>query len=68
MFFWFFPAKVNSNKAPVVLWLQGGPGAASLYGLFMENGPVFINPKNNMELREYTWHQNHNLLYIDNPG
>lgn len=67
LFFWFFPAKINPSKAPVVLWLQGGPGAASLYGLFMENGPVFINPSNRMEQREYSWNQHHNLLYIDNP-
>lgn len=30
-------------KRPVVLWLQGGPGSSSLFGLFTENGPFFIN-------------------------
>lgn len=67
LFFWFFPAKLNASKAPTVLWLQGGPGASSLYGLFMENGPVFINAANRMQQREYSWNQHHNLLYIDNP-
>lgn len=68
LFFWFFPAKTNAPQAPVVLWLQGGPGASSLYGLFMENGPVFINASTNrMKPRKYSWNQNHNLLYIDNP-
>lgn len=23
LFFWFFPAKENTNDAPVLLWLQG---------------------------------------------
>jgi len=41
LFFWFFPAKLDQVKAPVVLWLQGGPGASSLFGLFQENGPFF---------------------------
>lgn len=39
MFFWFFPAAAQAETAPVVLWLQGGPGASSLFGLFTENGP-----------------------------
>jgi vitellogenic carboxypeptidase-like protein len=39
LFFWFFPAAAQAETAPVVLWLQGGPGASSLFGLFTENGP-----------------------------
>lgn len=30
MFFWFFPAKYGANTAPLVLWLQGGPGSSML--------------------------------------
>jgi vitellogenic carboxypeptidase-like protein len=67
MFFWYFPAKKNSATAPVVLWQQGGPGASSLYGLFMENGPVRINSQKKLELRQYSWHENYNMLYIENP-
>lgn len=38
----------NENKhwfedKPVVLWLQGGPGSSSMFGLFTENGPFFVN-------------------------
>lgn len=68
MFFWFFPAQKNPDNAPVVLWLQGGPGASSLYGLFIENGPVLINSKNKLDSRLYSWTKDHNVLYIDNPG
>lgn len=67
MFFWFFPAKLDQSKAPVVLWLQGGPGASSLFGLFTENGPFFVSSKKTLQPRKYSWHINHNLLYIDNP-
>jgi Serine carboxypeptidase len=31
----------NENR-PVVLWLQGGPGSSSLYGVFEENGPFLM--------------------------
>ena len=27
---------------PLVLWLQGGPGWPSMYGMFKENGPFLI--------------------------
>ncbi|CAF1253542.1 unnamed protein product [Rotaria sordida] len=68
MFFWFFPAQ-NGNKpdTPVMLWLQGGPGASSLFALFTEIGPIYIDANQNIQLREITWNTNYHLLFIDNP-
>ncbi|XP_013167803.1 PREDICTED: venom serine carboxypeptidase-like [Papilio xuthus] len=66
-FFWYFPAMIPNNKdAPVVVWLQGGPGDSSLYGLFTENGPLRVRDKK-IELRKYNWAISHHLIYIDNP-
>uniref|UniRef100_A0A1L8EID7 Carboxypeptidase n=1 Tax=Haematobia irritans TaxID=7368 RepID=A0A1L8EID7_HAEIR len=67
MFFWYFPAEVDRAYAPVVLWLQGGPGASSLFGLFTENGPFEFNEKGDLKKRNYTWSKTHNLIFIDNP-
>ncbi|XP_066259824.1 venom serine carboxypeptidase-like [Euwallacea similis] len=66
LFFWFFPSAGNYNKDPVLLWLQGGPGVTSLYGLFTENGP-FLVQNDTLLLREYSWHKNYSVLYIDQP-
>src|SRR5688572_10687764 len=41
LFFWFF--QHDNISKPLLLWLQGGPGASSLVGLFVENGPMKIN-------------------------
>lgn len=68
LFFWYFPAELEPDTAPVVLWLQGGPGGSSLFGLFTENGPIYVNDDSGrLELRKYSWHINHHLIYIDNP-
>uniref|UniRef100_A0A1B6FEW7 Carboxypeptidase n=1 Tax=Cuerna arida TaxID=1464854 RepID=A0A1B6FEW7_9HEMI len=67
LFFWFFPAVEKNDTAPVVLWLQGGPGATSLFGLFTENGPFYVKKKRGLKLRQYTWITSHSVIYIDNP-
>lgn len=67
MFFWYFPAASQPDTSPLVLWLQGGPGASSLYGLFTENGPFEVTSSGKVKSRKYSWNINHNLLYIDNP-
>lgn len=66
LFFWYFPATIDPKNAPVVLWLQGGPGATSLFGLFGENGPFEVKSQK-LSLRKYSWSIGHNLIYIDNP-
>ena len=68
MFFWFFPAQ-NGNKpdTPVMLWLQGGPGASSLFALFTEIGPIYIDGNQNIQPRAVTWNKNYHLLFVDNP-
>lgn len=72
LFFWFFPAKSKAAEAPLILWLQGGPGWPTMYGLFKENGPFLVgwdaqNAKPVLLQNIYSWTENHNMLYIDNP-
>lgn len=67
LFFWFFPSVHNSDTAPVVLWLQGGPGGSSLFGLFVEHGPFYITADLKAKGRISSWSQTHNMIYVDNP-
>jgi len=72
MFFWFFPAQENPETAPVVIWLQGGPGSSSMFGALKLHGPVLTTVDENNELtgvasNPYTWAKKHNVIYIDNP-
>lgn len=66
LFFWFFPAAHNYSGVPVILWLQGGPGSTSMFGLFNEHGPLKLE-KGKITLRNESWTNTHSVLYIDNP-
>jgi vitellogenic carboxypeptidase-like protein len=67
MFFWFFPAQRNQSTAPVILWCEGGPGVSGLYSLFNENGPYIIDKNGHLSLREYSWHLDNHMIFMDNP-
>lgn len=69
MYVWFHPAQNQppSAAAKTLVWLQGGPGASSLFGMFNELGPIRINEQMQVENMPYTWNDNFNLLFIDNP-
>ncbi|KAH7942850.1 hypothetical protein HPB52_002027 [Rhipicephalus sanguineus] len=52
------------QAAPLIIWLQGGPGASSTgFGNFAEIGPqdVRLLPRN------HSWVRFANLLFVDNP-
>ncbi len=58
----------DAATAPVVIWLNGGPGCSSLDGFFYEHGPFRIDATTNTLVRfNYTWAKLANLLYIEAP-
>lgn len=53
IFMWYFPVeKKPVNETPWIVWMQGGPGASSMTGLFDEIGPFRINFRGKLE-RKY---------------
>lgn len=55
-FFWFFEARNDPMNAPLSIWMNGGPGSSSMLGLFVENGPCFVNAdSNSTRLNEWSW-------------
>jgi len=66
LFWWLYytQGKENYLKVPLILWLQGGPGASSTgYGNFMEIGPQDVTLKN----RSQTWLTYASILFVDSP-
>nr|CDJ84066.1 Peptidase S10 domain containing protein [Haemonchus contortus] len=59
---------VDPTQAPLLLWLNGGPGSSSLEGLFFENGPFRIGKDGQTVTRNpYAWNQFANVLYLESP-
>ncbi|KAI0377553.1 putative carboxypeptidase S1 [Hypomontagnella monticulosa] len=68
MWFWFFEARKNPQQAPLVAYFEGGPGDASEYGLFTQNGPChFVNNETTPSLNQYSFNSYANMLYVDQP-
>ena len=66
-FFWYFPPRSGKADAPTTVWLQGGPGGSSLFGLFTEMGPITLTPEGKVTKTEITWNQDYGQIFIDNP-
>ena len=72
MFFWYFPARIPSaSPAPLILWLQGGPGSSGIeHGLLTINGPIRLDAASNLyerPLGEGSWNDEFNVVWVDNP-
>ncbi|CAD0199722.1 unnamed protein product [Chrysodeixis includens] len=66
MFYWLFytTATENYTERPLIVWLQGGPGGSSTgIGNFEILGPQDVY----LQERNYTWVNNFNVLFVDNP-
>lgn len=56
-------------EAPVVLWLNGGPGCSSLDGFVYENGPYYFEElSTKLETNVYSWNKVANMLYLESPA
>jgi len=65
-FYWLYRSTHADGwlTRPLVMWLQGGPGASSTgYGNFEIIGPLDLD----LQPRETTWVQSANILFVDNP-
>lgn len=71
LFYWFF--KNADPAAPLLLWINGGPGATSLFGLFLEHGPLRVTRNgtgsDDFELSkaDVAWADTYNVIYLDQP-
>ncbi|CCD64385.1 Carboxypeptidase [Caenorhabditis elegans] len=69
LFYWYVESEESPETAPVVLWLNGGPGCASMEGLFIEMGPFRVrNYGEEVNRNPWTWNRIANIIYLDAPA
>jgi carboxypeptidase C (cathepsin A) len=57
---------VPDVRVPLILWLQGGPGASSQFGAFTEIGPIRITSDRIYEFGK-SWNIMGHTVFIDQP-
>jgi serine carboxypeptidase-like clade 1 len=74
--YWVIEAEKEAATAPVVLWLNGGPGSSSLIGLLTENGQIMTNDDSLTQkingvpqvfYNKYSWSGLANMVYLESP-
>eukprot|EP01060_Flectonema_neradi_P031476 TRINITY_DN4791_c0_g2_i1.p2 TRINITY_DN4791_c0_g2~~TRINITY_DN4791_c0_g2_i1.p2 ORF type:complete len:469 (+),score=90.84 TRINITY_DN4791_c0_g2_i1:33-1409(+) len=67
--YYFVEAHEDPQSAPVLLWMNGGPGCSSLDGLFYEHGPLLVNENGTaLVANPYAWSTLANVLYLEAPA
>ncbi|TMW55442.1 hypothetical protein Poli38472_010324 [Pythium oligandrum] len=66
-FYWFAASRNDPSSDPLVLWLTGGPGGSSMLAMLTENGPCMVKPDVSTERNVYSWSNNANVIWLDQP-
>lgn len=68
IYYWSFDSRNDPENDPVIFWMQGGPGASSMAGIFTEVGPCFL-PAGEIDAKPnpWSWNNNATVVFLDQP-
>ncbi|OQR92985.1 serine carboxypeptidase-like family S10 [Achlya hypogyna] len=68
IFYWFFEARGPATAdMPLIVWLNGGPGASSMTGLLTEMGPYRMASDGTLTAHGESWTNVGHMLFFDQP-
>ena len=77
--YYFVESENDPANDPLIVWTNGGPGASSMFGLFVELGPFYLDASSlataefnktgipSIYRNEYAWTKKANVLIINSP-
>ena len=71
--YWLTLSEGSPASDPVVLWLQGGPGCSSLFGLLYENGQIHVDGNEDSQgvptlvQNPSAWTKVANMIWLEQP-
>ena len=68
LFYWFFESRKDPDNDPFIIWLTGGPGCSSMLALMVENGPYHVLDNETLEINNFSWNTQANVMWIDQPA
>ncbi|KAF8637623.1 hypothetical protein AX17_002692 [Amanita inopinata Kibby_2008] len=57
----------HDDSEPWGIWLNGGPGSSSMFGMFFENGPIRIESNYSISSNPHSWDKVADYFWIDQP-
>ncbi|KAL7236397.1 hypothetical protein ACSBR1_019642 [Camellia fascicularis] len=73
LFYYFIESQGNPQEDPIFLWLTGGPGCSSFFGLVYEIGPMEFVIQNytgglpKLRYYPYAWTKSASIILLDAP-
>ena len=68
LFFWLFKSRDKNPNAPLVIFLNGGPGSSGQEVVLAENGPYRVSSKDlSLSINPYSYTNTSDVLYLDQP-
>ncbi|KAL6566839.1 hypothetical protein OROMI_015243 [Orobanche minor] len=67
MFYYFVRSRTKDQNAPLIVYLNGGPGISASMTMFYECGPFRLNNDSSLVFNEFGWDTVADLLIIDSP-
>mmetsp|Transcript_30867 Transcript_30867/g.55249 ORF Transcript_30867/g.55249 Transcript_30867/m.55249 type:complete len:524 (-) Transcript_30867:216-1787(-) len=69
LFYIMAEAMIKPDEAPVMLWLNGGPGCSSLGGFLSELGPYFPRTvEGKLQSNPYSWNREATVIFLESPA